>query len=281
MKRIKDLDPAPYNPRTISDDAFDGLGYSLEAFGDISGIVFNRRTRHLVAGHQRVRALYEKHGNLAIKGGEIRTPGGEVFRLRVVDWDEAKEKAANVAANSQLLAGEFTSDLSMVIGDVNLELGDLAVQLRFDDLQLDIEHAIRMQAYARPGADSVPLQDRFLAPPFSVLDARQGYWQERKRYWIGMGIRSELGREAEAMNMQPALQRGTSGTSIFDPVICELAYRWFCPPGGHVLDPFAGGSVRGVVAGLLGYQYTGIDLRKEQVEANREQWREISARVVQ
>lgn len=47
-----------------------------------------------------------------------------------------------------------------------------------------------------------------------------------------------------------------SGTSIFDPVLCELAYRWFCPPGGSILDPFAGGSVRGIVAGILGREYT-------------------------
>ena len=39
-----------------------------------------------------------------------------------------------------------------------------------------------------------------------------------------------------------------SGTSVFDPVLCEVAYRWFSPPGGHVLDPFAGGSVRGILA---------------------------------
>lgn len=62
-----------------------------------------------------------------------------------------------------------------------------------------------------------------------------------------------------------------SGTSIFDPVLCELAYRWFCPPGGLVLDPFAGGSVRGIVASRLGRRYIGIDLRPEQVEANRAQ----------
>jgi hypothetical protein len=64
---------------------------------------------------------------------------------------------------------------------------------------------------------------------------------------------------------------GQSGTSIFDPVLCELAYRWFCPPGGLVLDPFAGGSVRGVVASRLGRRYLGIDLRPEQVEANQHQ----------
>lgn len=63
----------------------------------------------------------------------------------------------------------------------------------------------------------------------------------------------------------------TSGTSVFDPVLCELVYRWFCPPGGAVLDPFAGGSVRGIVAAQLGFAYTGIDLRAEQVVANQAQ----------
>jgi DNA modification methylase len=67
------------------------------------------------------------------------------------------------------------------------------------------------------------------------------------------------------------LQETTSGTSIFDPVLCELAYRWFSPPNGTVLDPFAGGSVRGIVASKLGRQYIGIDLRAEQVAANQEQ----------
>lgn len=60
----------------------------------------------------------------------------------------------------------------------------------------------------------------------------------------------------------------STGTSIFDPVLCELAYRWFCPPGGSVLDPFAGGSVRGIVAGKLQRSYVGIDLRQEQIAAN-------------
>lgn len=63
----------------------------------------------------------------------------------------------------------------------------------------------------------------------------------------------------------------STGTSIFDPVLCEIAYRWFCPPGGAILDPFAGGSVRGVVASVLGYAYTGMELRAEQVAANRAQ----------
>jgi DNA modification methylase len=80
-------------------------------------------------------------------------------------------------------------------------------------------------------------------------------------------------------NTEPIPAAGTdassSGTSIFDPVLCELAYRWFCPPEGSILDPFAGGSVRGVVAAKLGRHYTGIDLSGRQIEANREQARMI------
>jgi len=62
-----------------------------------------------------------------------------------------------------------------------------------------------------------------------------------------------------------------TGTSIFDPVLCELVYKWFCIPQGSVLDPFAGGSVRGIVATYLGYAYIGIDLSKPQIQANRQQ----------
>jgi len=67
------------------------------------------------------------------------------------------------------------------------------------------------------------------------------------------------------------LQDTSSGTSIFDPVLCELVYRWFCAPGGLVLDPFAGGSVRGILASKLGRRYLGVDLRPEQVAANEAQ----------
>lgn len=68
-----------------------------------------------------------------------------------------------------------------------------------------------------------------------------------------------------------------SGTSIYDPVLCELNYRWFCLPGGLILDPFAGGSVRGIVASKLGHPYVGIDLSSRQLAANRAQAEAICA----
>jgi DNA modification methylase len=55
-------------------------------------------------------------------------------------------------------------------------------------------------------------------------------------------------------------------------VLCELAYRWFCPPAGQIVDPFAGGSVRGWVAAKTGRAYFGCDLRAEQIDENRTQW---------
>jgi hypothetical protein len=45
--------------------------------------------------------------------------------------------------------------------------------------------------------DNPSLAERFVVPPFSVLDARQGYWQDRKRAWLSLGIQSELGRGGE------------------------------------------------------------------------------------
>ena len=59
-----------------------------------------------------------------------------------------------------------------------------------------------------------------------------------------------------------------TGTSIFDPVLCETQYLWFTNEGDSILDPFAGGSVRGIVAAKMGRKYTGVDLRKEQVDAD-------------
>jgi DNA modification methylase len=66
-----------------------------------------------------------------------------------------------------------------------------------------------------------------------------------------------------------------SGTSIFDPVLCELMYSWFSAAGDTILDPFAGGCVRGVVASKLRRRYFGVDLRAEQIEENERQGAEI------
>jgi len=137
--KISDLKEASYNPRRISNDALRGLKASLKSFGDISGVVFNRRTGNLVAGHQRVRALREEHGgDLEIfqEGyeGRIKLPDGGHVRVRFVDWDEATEKAANIAANNMHTQGEWTIALDEVVADIQVELPELMAELRIDRL---------------------------------------------------------------------------------------------------------------------------------------------------
>ena len=39
--------------------------------------------------------------------------------------------------------------------------------------------------------------------------------------------------------------------SVFDPVLCELMYYWFSFDKAKILDPFAGGSVRGIIASKI------------------------------
>lgn len=122
----------------------------------------------------------------------------------------------------------------------------------------------------------VILRDTFIEPPFSVLDTKSGSWQSRKRQWLHKGIKSEIGRDAKAFNTTTLdASKVNTDTSVFDPALCEVLYHWFCPAGGSILDPFAGGSVRGIVAQYLGYYYTGIDIRVEQIASNREQALEI------
>lgn len=138
------------------------------------------------------------------------------------------------------------------------------------------------------------LSGRFLVPPFSVLRTADVNWQQRKRQWISLGIKGETGRISDIMKTGSgscyggtskwATQRGgvksdgeTAVTaSVFDPALCEILYAWFCPRGGQVIDPFAGGSVRGIVAALMGLKYWGCELRPEQVESNELQANEIT-----
>ena len=130
------------------------------------------------------------------------------------------------------------------------------------------------------------LADKYLMCPTSVLNKRDPKWSELKRKWIKLGIKSELGRieninkdlrgsnkdNYSYMDRFKYESVGVGNTfSIFDPVLCEIIYKWFCKTEGKILDPFAGGSVRGIVANYLGFQYTGIELREEQVNSNREQ----------
>ena len=109
------------------------------------------------------------------------------------------------------------------------------------------------------------LLKQYIVPPFSVLDTKAGYWQDRKKQLLKYVGDSTKGREVETISNNLI---GMNNTSMFDPVLCEIIYKWYCPSGGKIIDCFAGGAVRGLMAHRLGYQYLGIDLSRKQIKEN-------------
>ena len=118
---LAELAADPANPRTISDEALAGLRASVENFGDLSGIVWNQRTGQLVTGHQRVSVLkdagattwhyLDDHSQAGLPPSVIIHPGtGQRFPIRIVDWDEATQRKANLVANSNAISGEYTAE---------------------------------------------------------------------------------------------------------------------------------------------------------------------------
>jgi len=266
---IDKLNPAEYNPRLDlqpEDKEYQDIKRSVVEFGLVETLVINKDMT-VIGGHQRLKVLRELNFT--------------TIPCIIVDLDKQKEKMLNIALNKisgdwdrpklkdlllELDTGEFDMNLT---GWSEQEIEDLMTEFHVE-INDDIEH--------------IKLTDKFIVPPFSILDTRQGYWQERKSAWIGLGIKGEIGRRDkllgnrlgyEIMENNDGSIREQQGTSIFDPVLCELCYKWFCVDEGKILDSFAGGSVRGIVANYLGYNYTGIDLSKEQIEENYRQAKDI------
>ena len=172
-KPLGELIPADYNPRMISDPAMAGLEASIKRFGLVEPVVWNERTGHVVGGHQRLKVL----GRM----GETET---EVI---VVDLPESEERALNVTLNNPHITGTFTPELQPLLDEIKIEIGDAEfLNLKLDELVLSNITPVDKGIGA--------LSSKFGIPPFSILNAREGWWQERKRAWISLGIQSELGR---------------------------------------------------------------------------------------
>lgn len=295
---VTDLHLHPDNPRQGDVGA---IADSINTNGWYGALIAQRSTGYVIAGNHRLQAA--------------RHLG--IDHVPVIWLDVDDDRARRI-----LLADNRTTDRAAYDDHA---LAELLQQVAATDAQLvgtgydgdDLDQLLHDLAHPQTHAPTTPqqrpvgnLRDRFGAPPFSVLDTRQGYWQDRKRAWIALGLQSDLGRDAVAIKAQDSLNaiaaqrrshadsitnvqgapaapdwtrnglaRIVSGTSMFDPVLAELMIRWYSPSGGHVLDPFAGGSVRGIVSAALGRTYTGVDLRQEQINANLQQWRDIGPKL--
>lgn len=212
--------------------------------------------------------------------------------------------------------GEWDTDSLTAQWD-NEELVDWGIEFP------DAENALNAQNESGSGSEkqnSAPessLFDRFIVPPFSILDTRKGYWQDRKKKWydiIGdMGEsrndtlvtsleikykdlyqrtrehRKELGisfkEYIEKYVSQEDLEKEQAkivaqGVSILDPVMAEIVCRWFGQENGKAFDCFAGDSVFGFVAAYLGNDFTGVELREKQAALNNERVEGMNARYI-
>lgn len=306
--RIDKIPPHPDNPKTHD---LEGIKKSIRRFGFRTPVVLTDASGLTSEGHGRVQALLEM-----LAGGEEAPSGirgkGKAWLAPVIQGlppfgSDDDERAFLAAANQLVIRGGWDEQrlVALLRAVPQPELTGFS--------KLEIAELLAPNADKSRGAQGPSLVEQFGVPPFTTLDARQGYWVQRKREWLELGIQTDLGRAGglvldsdsardpdfyqQKRQVEAYLQRKiptaeflrdyyenrqdgggvtTHGTSTFDPVLAELSYRWFSPPGGSVLDPFAGGAVRGVVAAMLGRSYTGIDLGGAQLKANRKQWSMIA-----
>lgn len=316
------------NPRTISEGKFLKLVKSVLVFPRMLALrpIVVDETMTVLGGNMRLKALRHILEMDADAVRAVIAENDKFTELEVANlgsyWDSWRKKPTAVIVKADDLTEaqkrEFIIKDNVGFGDWDTNMlanqwdvdalrdwGIEGWQLGMDaDADTDDEQDAACEQKDREGS----IERRFLIPPFSVLDTRRGGWIKRRNYWLGLGIKSELGRDKELTysksyqstgiykirnrlrektNVDPSwdeIERYCKDnniammkcTSIFDPVLCECAYRWFMPDGGkYILDPFCGGSVRGIVASKCGYEYFGRDLRREQIDANEANCKEV------
>ena len=185
---------------------------SLRKLGAGRSVLVDRQGR-VIAGNKTV----ETARKLGLKQiAVIETDGETLVAVRRGDLDLQTDKRAVELAVADNRVAEIDLDWNsevLAALDIDLsqfwdeqELAALMSGTPYDD-QLSTEEARRS------------LVERFGVPPFSVLDARQGYWQDRKRAWMALGIKSELGR-------------GGDGNLLGLESAEQARDRWKTSPGG-------------------------------------------------
>lgn len=249
--KVSSLRPYEKNAKKHDQTQIDNVAESIKQFGMVQPIVVDK-DNVVIIGHCRLEACKKlKYKEVPCVMADTLTEE-QVAKLRLLD--------------NKLNESDWDYDL------IREEIADLS----FDEFDIDWNIPVDLKF---DGKSNNKLSDKFIAPPFTVLDTKQGYWNDRKRQWKILGIKSELGRADDLLGGLKQLSENSgaklAGTSVFDPVLCEVMYKWFNVDGGAIYDCFAGGSVRGIVAEKLGYKYFGIELRNEQVEANYKNAEEI------
>jgi hypothetical protein len=193
---LADLVPYARNARTHSPGQLNKIKASLVEFGWTNPMLVADNV--MIAGHGRLAAAIALHGSgIAIPGNDDPAMGPTVDLSHMT---KAQRKAYVLADNAIALDSGWDSDmLKLEIADLEVEGFNLALT-GFDIGDLTSLLGRSGDPGAAPGDEPHGrLADRFGVPPFSVLSARDGWWQDRKRAWLSMGIQSELGRGENAI----------------------------------------------------------------------------------
>lgn len=174
MVRIKDLKPRPNNRNHHPDDQIERLIKIIKAQGFRRPLIVSTRSGFIVCGHGRLEA--------AKRLGLSQVP----VIYQNYESDEI-EYADHIADNSLQLWSEL--DLS----GINSDIGDLGPEFDIDLLGLK-DFTVDVSEKGEGAEDNGGMMGQFGMAPFTILNARSGEWQERKRQWLSLGIQSELGR---------------------------------------------------------------------------------------
>jgi len=188
---VSSLTPYARNSRTHSDEQVAQIAASIKEWGFTTPVLIDP-DGGIIAGHGRVMAAQR----LGLE---------DVPCIIAQGWTEAQKRAYVIADNKLALnAGWDNEMLAVEFG----ELKELDFDLSLTGFGNEELQAFEMFDEDLPGegeneGSTASLADKFGIPPFSVLNAREGWWQSRKRAWLALGIRSELGRGENGHHAAP------------------------------------------------------------------------------
>lgn len=187
-RAIHELKPHPRNARVHSPEQIKVIEGLIQKHGWTNRVLIDEKNR-IIAGHGRVEAA----ANLGIT---------EIPCALAEGWSEEDILAYMIADNQSTIASEWDTERLV---DQLQELGGGGVNLEgLGFSTADLDDLLGQEK--EPRAPSVPLTERFGVVPFSVLNAREGWWQDRKRAWLAIGIRSEVGRGDNLLNMSDSVR---------------------------------------------------------------------------
>lgn len=205
----------------------------------------------------------------------------EVYCYNLGNITESQAKRIAVETNETKFTGKI-DELAAIMKELSVEFDDIDLTMPFSqeemDEMLNVDYAENITIETL-NEQHKKLTDRFIVPPFSVLDSRQGYWNERKSLWRNR-IKDNGESRKGVLSESELMSEINNGTSILDPVLAELIIRWFSTENSNIFDCFAGDTVFGFVAGYLGHNFTGIELREEQCEVNMARTKDYSVKYI-